>query len=49
MNKHRNKLLHSLKYTLILLSGNLLLAFLVNTFVLPSNIIMGGATGIGRL
>lgn len=47
MNKHRNKLLHSLKYTLILLSGNLLLAFLVNTFVLPSNIIMGGATGIG--
>ena len=47
MKRHRNKLLHSIKYTLILLLGNLLLAFLVNTFVLPSNIIMGGATGIG--
>ena len=47
MKSHRNKLLHSIKYTLILLLGNLLLAFLVNTFVLPSNIIMGGATGIG--
>ena len=41
------RLLQFLKHTLILIAGNLLLAFLVNTFVLPSNIIMGGATGIG--
>lgn len=47
MNKQRKKLLKTIKYTLTLLAGNLLLAFLVNTFVLPSNIIMGGATGIG--
>ena len=49
MKHHSKKLLQSLKYILILISGNLLLAFLVNTFVLPSNIIMGGATGISVL
>lgn len=49
MKHHNKKLLQSLKYILILISGNLLLAFLVNTFVLPSNIIMGGATGISVL
>lgn len=45
MNK--KKIIQILKNSLVLLTGNLLLAFLVNTFVLPSNIIMGGATGIG--
>lgn len=45
MNK--KKLTHFLKHALVLIAGNLMLAFLVNTFVLPSNIIMGGATGIG--
>ena len=47
MNQQRKKLLQTVKNALILVAGNLLLAFLVNTFVLPSNIIMGGATGIG--
>lgn len=45
MNK--KKITHIARNSLVLLAGNLLLAFLVNTFILPSNIIMGGATGIG--
>lgn len=45
MNK--KKFTHIARNSLVLLAGNLLLAFLVNTFILPSNIIMGGATGIG--
>lgn len=32
---------------LLVLAGNLLLAFLVAAFVIPHNIIMGGTTGIG--
>ena len=36
-----------LRSVAILILGNLLLAFAVATFILPHNVIMGGATGIG--
>ncbi|MBQ7330331.1 MAG: YitT family protein [Oscillospiraceae bacterium] len=47
MKWNRKKVLKGVKEVGILLAGNLLLAFLINTFVIPSNIIVGGATGIG--
>lgn len=47
MNVNRKNLRRTTQYILTLFAGNLLLAFLVNTFVLPSNIIVGGATGVG--
>ena len=47
MAANRKKAVKRMKDLAVLIFGNLLLAFLVNTFVIPSNIIMGGATGVG--
>ena len=47
MPENRKIIIKKIKDFCVLVFGNLLLAFLVNTFVIPSNIIMGGATGVG--
>lgn len=47
MKRDRKTLFKWGRHIATLIVGNLLLAFTVNTFVIPSNIIMGGATGIG--
>ncbi len=47
MAQNSKKLRMLLQNAGILIFGNLLLAYLVNTFVIPSNIIMGGGTGVG--
>ena len=46
MDGRKRKLLRQLYYCLSLVLGNGLLAFLVAGFVIPHNIITGGATGI---
>ena len=47
MNKSANRIRKALQYIIILCAGNALLAFLVAAFIIPHDIIMGGATGIG--
>lgn len=47
MKSKKDRILKEVKDILILLAGNLILAFLVSAFIIPHNIIMGGATGIG--
>lgn len=47
MNEKEKRILKKVKYAGILLLGNLILAFQTAAFIIPHNIIMGGATGIG--
>lgn len=47
MKKDKVRIKKFLKNAAILIIGNLLLAFSVAAFVIPHNVIMGGATGIG--
>lgn len=47
MKIDKGKIMKSIKNACILIIGNLILAFLVSAFVIPHDIIMGGATGIG--
>lgn len=47
MRINREKVIKEIKNAAILVVGNLILAFLVAAFIIPHNIIMGGATGIG--
>ena len=47
MSVKKEKALKSVKNAILLLVGNFMLAFLVEAFVVPHDIIMGGATGLG--
>lgn len=47
MKLNKNRIWKEIKNIGILLVGNFILAFLVAAFIIPHNIIMGGATGIG--
>ncbi len=47
MKVTREKLFKRIKSALVLVISNLIFAFLVAAFILPHNIIMGGATGVG--
>lgn len=44
---NQNRIRRGLQRAAVLLAGNLLLAFDVAAFIIPSNVIAGGATGIG--
>lgn len=43
----KEKIIKELRNATLLITGNLILAFPVAAFIIPHNIIMGGATGIG--
>lgn len=49
MKFNRQKIMNELRRAGVLVFCNLVLAFLVNAFIIPHDIIVGGATGIGIL
>ena len=49
MKFNRQKIMNELRRAGVLVFCNLVLAFLVNAFIIPHDIIVGGATGVGIL